>query len=405
MFSFLEYFIKLEEDYKTAKTKFLADKGSEEDIVSTIDTFKKIQNRLTGDEKNIDWWAKQGWTKFEAFVKEKATQPNKSSLKKNAGDFITILDNDKWLIVVPLDHLASCYYGSGTDWCTTKTSEGHFSNHVFEGKETLVYCLNKIDITKKLAIDFFPEDLKIPKHYLKYNEPYQIFDIKDEEIDKNEFKKISGLTIEYILELLAPHKELISKKKKENKTKDLYILLKQIKKGQPNLNLENLIIAKEDSRSAYDYVKKVYNKYYPKLEPTIAKNILFSLKYAMNILKGQFKLGEPIISKDISAVLYYVNYTKKVFTLGETTILNGLINKRFQEQELDQLPGNYYFKFYLKNDHIKYKKDIGNAICFYAIHTNTRFLKGENFLIKNNITECIERYKDYFKISKLDIEA
>jgi len=63
----------LDEDYKTARKIFLT-KDQElkvADMDATIELFKKIQNRLTGDEKNIDYWAKQGFAAFAKFVGRK----------------------------------------------------------------------------------------------------------------------------------------------------------------------------------------------------------------------------------------------------------------------------------------------------------------------------------------------
>ena len=49
---------------------------------------------------------------------------------------------NRFKVVVPKSHTASCYYGAGTKWCTaTKDSDNHFTNYDKEGK--LFYILDK----------------------------------------------------------------------------------------------------------------------------------------------------------------------------------------------------------------------------------------------------------------------
>ena len=55
----------------------------------------------------------------------------------------TILDNDDYLVVVPLTHQASIKLGFGTKWCTTmKDYEGHFKDYTSVG--TLYYIIDKL---------------------------------------------------------------------------------------------------------------------------------------------------------------------------------------------------------------------------------------------------------------------
>lgn len=53
-----------------------------------------------------------------------------------------IYEDDRFKVVVPESHDASCYYGAGTKWCTaTKDSDYQFKNYNQEGK--LFYILDK----------------------------------------------------------------------------------------------------------------------------------------------------------------------------------------------------------------------------------------------------------------------
>ena len=58
-----------------------------------------------------------------------------------------------------------------------------------------------------------------------------------------------------------------------------------------------------------------------KREKYIAKYPEYAYKYAKNILKKPFVLGEPSIAKDPAAAYFYVkNILKKPFVLGEPSI-------------------------------------------------------------------------------------
>ena len=53
-----------------------------------------------------------------------------------------VYEDDRFKVVVPRSHDASCYYGAGTKWCTaTKGNDNHFSSYDKEGK--LFYILDK----------------------------------------------------------------------------------------------------------------------------------------------------------------------------------------------------------------------------------------------------------------------
>ena len=53
-----------------------------------------------------------------------------------------VFEDDRFKVVVPKSHTASCYYGAGTKWCTaSKDADHHFTNYDKEGK--LFYILDK----------------------------------------------------------------------------------------------------------------------------------------------------------------------------------------------------------------------------------------------------------------------
>ena len=79
-------------------------------------------------------------------------------------------------------------------------------------------------------------------------------------------------------------------------------------------------IAKTKPKCAIEYVSKHGKE--EDLEPTIAKDEMYSTLYAERVLKGPFKLGEPAIAKDAEWSYLYANYAlgKQPFPLGEPAI-------------------------------------------------------------------------------------
>lgn len=141
---FLEF--RLIEGYKEVTQKF-AQEADPETVSKAVAVYKDLVNRnqVQGNERNIDWWGKQGWTQFQKFVNAKRQQSSQTQQKKrkNTGNSYTLAENDTWLIVVPLDKDASCFHGKGTDWCTTKPDHDHFNQYFLDDSVTLIYFLQK----------------------------------------------------------------------------------------------------------------------------------------------------------------------------------------------------------------------------------------------------------------------
>jgi hypothetical protein len=86
------------------------------------------RNQVVGQERNIDYWRKQGIDAFAKFVGQKLTIPSKTEIKRSKipGKHIDLVDNDQWQIVIPLDKESSCFHGKNTKWCTTKPNASYF---------------------------------------------------------------------------------------------------------------------------------------------------------------------------------------------------------------------------------------------------------------------------------------
>ena len=116
-------------------------------VKKTVDQYRDLVNRnqVQGDERNIDWWRRQGWEKFAQFVRDKSTQPSRTQVKRRraAGRSITLKETDQWLIVIPLDHDASCFHGRDSEWCTARPTSHYFDEYFLDNEINLIYCINK----------------------------------------------------------------------------------------------------------------------------------------------------------------------------------------------------------------------------------------------------------------------
>jgi hypothetical protein len=174
----------IKEGYKEVKVKFSNDANSEE-INNYFDKFRDLvnKNQVSGNEKNIDWWGKQGWEQFKKFVDNKSDKKTKTQLKRSKiqGDFHVIKDDEDWLIIVPLNKDASCYFGKNTRWCVTKRSESHFEEYFYESYIALIYFIKKKTNQKWAMADYLRKDKA------------EYFDVEDTQIAEDEFLEQTGI--------------------------------------------------------------------------------------------------------------------------------------------------------------------------------------------------------------------
>lgn len=175
---------ELFEGYREAQAEF-AQAADAEQAQRTIAAYRDLVNRnqVSGPERNIDYWRKQGWEKFSQFVERTSGLPSTRAVKRGrvAGNAITVRDDGEWLIVVPLDKNASCFHGRNTDWCTTKADAEHFEKYFYQNQITLIYCIRPTT-GEKWAIAGHPDVAEI-----------EMFDREDRSMGRQEFKRQTGL--------------------------------------------------------------------------------------------------------------------------------------------------------------------------------------------------------------------
>lgn len=236
MLSFRE-FGALHENFTTARAKFIADGGDPATVDTSIAHFRKIQQKLTGDERDIDRWAVRGWTEFRDAMNFDFHLTNK--------DQITLRDDEKWLIIIPLNHYTSCFYGKSTPWCITKPNQEDFSFAFFrEDGNIFVFC-----IEKKTRIMWA---LEIADHDgLDAN----IWNNKNETIQFDEFESHTGLSASALLATVQQNMSAIRAAAKRNAKFDIQHLVDQVRNtGKRDPRLEQAILKNKLASIAVKYI-------------------------------------------------------------------------------------------------------------------------------------------------------
>ena len=102
----------------------------------TIEKFIKYQQALEQKDINV-------YNSIEDIVNAIKQHENKVRRDvKTIDGADVVFENDRFTVVTPKSHKASCYYGAGTKWCTASTNgSSHFDNYNVDGK--LFYILDK----------------------------------------------------------------------------------------------------------------------------------------------------------------------------------------------------------------------------------------------------------------------
>jgi hypothetical protein len=94
--------------------------------------------------------------------------PSKGDIKKES---VKLMDNDYWLVIVPITHRSSCTYGAGTRWCTTAKEDVQF-NRYQSSTSSLFYFIPKTKPLKDNSdyfLDYLDEEYDMSKIALHIN--------------------------------------------------------------------------------------------------------------------------------------------------------------------------------------------------------------------------------------------
>lgn len=184
------------------------------EIISYLERFDKVRKNLNKKDINqykfqefIDTIEDYGYTKNE----------ERSKLKEGTE---RIYEDDKILVVKPLTKESSCYYGSGTRWCTAATQ---FSNRFeqYNSQGPLYYLINK---NMEPTNDYY----KIAIHYDSISGRMTLYDAQDK-VNEN----LLGL-----IKTLPAFKNIekdIEENYKWDRSADIVKMFREIFEGKSNL--------------------------------------------------------------------------------------------------------------------------------------------------------------------------
>ena len=236
------------ESYKDAVEKF-SQEESEEIVNKYLDTFKQLANKeiVTGQEKDIGYWIKQGWYDFKEFVDKKSEIPSQRDIKKKRvnkdKDSIVLYDDDNVTAILPLTKTSSCFYGKNTKWCTSVVSDKNRFNQYIASLRFPIYVFIK-DKNESIAIVYS----------LMNNEIVEIRDSQNELINNHEI--INSDEMRQAIKNLKQNSTKLKNISENLRTKEPYnALYYAVKSDKPFPEGEN-IISKDPSALAI-YINKI----------------------------------------------------------------------------------------------------------------------------------------------------
>lgn len=287
--------VVLIEGYKEAQVEFGSVAG-EAEAKQAIDRFRDLVNRnqVQGNERNIDYWRKQGWDQFSKFVEEKSQIKSKRQQEKTTGRAIVLRETPDWLIVIPLDKDASCFHGRNTDWCTTKRDQSYFEQYFYRDDIVLIYFL-QLQTGNKWAIACHTK-----------TEEVELFDINDKKINESTFQQQTGFDpMEF--RTMALNRPEYQAKYKEAK-QEYQELKKFIQWQKPftkvDIKLEQALIKVKDFDLILQYCMAVKGEWdvatkMAKRSPSMAT------QYARDVMHRRWTEAEPFILNDLSYAELY----------------------------------------------------------------------------------------------------
>ena len=138
-------------------------------LVQSLKEFERLSSNLPLTDIN----SYRNVTELFNALQEYVSRPRRQYRKVDGGN--VVYEDDRFFVVNPLTHQASCYYGKGTKWCTAADSSYQFNQYNNDGK--LFYILDK---SKQTNDPFYKVAL-----LKKFDGDMTYYDSKDETIKGN----------------------------------------------------------------------------------------------------------------------------------------------------------------------------------------------------------------------------
>jgi hypothetical protein len=122
---------------------------------------------------------------FQEAKKVKDEVETKQIEKSAKKEIDKIFENDTLLIVKPKSFVASCYYGSGTKWCTTMKGQPSYFNQYSSNGNLYYLILKNVDRSNK----FYKMAINVPKNG-KFDSDSIWYDSTDERLSSREKESV-----------------------------------------------------------------------------------------------------------------------------------------------------------------------------------------------------------------------
>lgn len=179
-------------------------------VSNTLDRFEKISSNLT--KKDINQY--KSIQELVDAIKSWDNREKRQYEAVQGGNLV--YQDDRFYVVNPLTHEASCYYGRGTKWCTAAQTDVHFKNYNDDSK--LFYIIDK-----RLQTDDPYYKVAIVK---RFDGGEQYWDAADRQftsgwvLGTDEYKKIGSAISEYLEKEFASQLKIYRDKEEAKKERD-----------------------------------------------------------------------------------------------------------------------------------------------------------------------------------------
>jgi hypothetical protein len=187
-------------------------------LVTALNNFDKISHNLPQTDINLYKSLEQLTSAIEQY-----NNTTRREVEKHEGGNV-VYNDDRFYVVNPLTHEASCYYGRGTKWCTSATGDEHFRRYNTEGK--LFYIIDK---TKQSSDPFYK--IAILRNF---DGSESFWDAKDDSIPQiwgiigqDEFDKVSESINQYLEQEFAEQLKIFRDKELAKKERERLARIEQ----------------------------------------------------------------------------------------------------------------------------------------------------------------------------------
>lgn len=324
-----------------------------------------------------------------SILKRKDDQKQEEEHKKNVNK---IYEDDRFLVVQPFTHKASCYYGASTRWCTTsKGSSREFDNYTKDGN--LYYFIDKKNMGHsrfgKMAL------------YIDNDDNYTVFDQQDNietlYLLKERFNSLSDIIDKLIL---GESDYYILKSAIKNNNQKKYLKLKS--KHFEKMDDEFVYLDYEDYEDLFSHIKNDYLQD----SASMAISILSGYRSYNFDFYDSYNFYDDLVNGYINYVLTdeHLKIIKEILKYLGSDLVNCFHSyltkdmeaiKKFKEKKPEDREYNDIYELRLKNDDcgpeiLKYLTDIDEKFydelsSIYSTAQNESIFEGIRTYLRSNL--------------------